>query len=84
MEKESRWRFILFRGVFLWGYPTGLIAKSIELFPPSVHLPRFTSLAEVAIFLIVWAVGGIAFGTWMWNQKKKSCELHHEEAPEAS
>jgi hypothetical protein len=83
MEKESKWRFILFRGVLLWGYPAGLVAKSIELFPPAVHLPRFASMAEVAIFSIVWAVGGIVFGSWMWHQKEGSCELN-EETSEAS
>jgi len=60
-----------------------LIAKSIELFPPAVHVPTFDSLVEVAIFLVVWTVGGIVFGSWMWHQREKS-RKPHEEASEVS
>ena len=83
MAKESKWKFVLSRGVLLWGYPTGLIAKSIELSPLAVHLPTFDSLVEVAIFLVVWTVSGIAFGSWLWHQKEKSRKFD-EEASEAS
>ncbi|WP_157621534.1 hypothetical protein [Salisaeta longa] len=72
MEKESKWKFVLYHGVLLWGYPSGLFAKSIELSPLGVHLPTFDSLVEGAIFLVVWTVSGIAFGSWMWYHREKN------------
>lgn len=67
MQTDSKWSFILVRGVLFWGYPTGLIAKSIELSPPGLHRPQFESLTEVALFLVIWTVAGAVFGGWMRN-----------------
>ncbi|WP_263788193.1 hypothetical protein [Salinibacter grassmerensis] len=79
MQTDSKWSFILIRGVLFWGYPTGLIAKSIELWPPGLHLPRFGSLTEVVIFMAIWTVGGAAFGRWMWG-KRSTTDRPREDA----
>ena len=71
---ESKWGFILVRGVLFWGYPTGLFAESIDLFQPEVHLPRFASAAEVAIFLAIWTTAGIVFGGWLWRENKEQTD----------
>ncbi|WP_103030278.1 hypothetical protein [Salinibacter altiplanensis] len=76
MQTDSKWSFILVRGVFFWGYPTGLIGKSIELSPPGLHLPRFGSGTEVAIFLTIWTIAGAAFGAWMWHRRSTEDPVH--------
>lgn len=70
MIRSHKWRFVLLYGVLLWGYPTGLITRTITLFPPSLHRPTFTSLADVILSFVLWTLGGIAFGLVMWRARR--------------
>lgn len=78
MQEQTKWRFILVYGILLWGYPVGLLTRSIDLFEPAIQLPRFASAAEVAIFLAIWTVAGVVFGGWMWHAQKSATEQHEE------
>jgi len=77
---DRKWYVILVQGILFWGYPTGLIGKSIELSPPGLHLPRFGSGTEVAIFLTTWTIAGAAFGAWMWHRRSTEAPVRETTA----
>lgn len=68
----EKWRFILVRGVFLWGYPVGLLAETVDLFELAVHWPRFESAADAAVFLVIWTLAGALYGWWLWRARASS------------
>ena len=58
-------RFILLRGLLAWGLPMFLIMTFL------VNKTRLEDVAQLASAAVVWSIGGLIFGGWMWTASEK-------------
>jgi hypothetical protein len=63
IRSRGKWRYILIRGIFGFGFLAGSIALSVELFVEHHRL----GVATVLIELLVWGLSGLFYGWWMWR-----------------
>jgi undecaprenyl pyrophosphate phosphatase UppP len=69
-KQQGKRRFVLVRGVLLWGLPCGVSSLALRSFPDHT-LPNVIS---VLIALLVWSLGGVWFGGYLWNKCEKRFE----------
>jgi hypothetical protein len=62
--RQGRSRFVLLYGVIGWGVPVAIGVAVNEAF--STGMPGF--LRQLAIGLVVFPLGGILFGRWLWRR----------------
>jgi hypothetical protein len=55
-------RFVLVRGVLLWGITTALLYCGLR----SLTEPSFSFTGQLATALITFPVGGVLFGAFLW------------------
>lgn len=66
-RKKGKNRFIWINGVLGWGVTTAILWSSMmEVFEPSEEI-----WVRPLIALVVFSIGGIAFGHLIWNQAEK-------------
>ena len=61
---KGKWRFILGKGVLLWGGSMFIVMGLI--YPRIVHLPSAYTPRGLAISLAIWLLGGLLWGVLMW------------------
>ena len=73
----GRNRFVLFRGVLGWGLLTALL-----FFGWSCYSEESMSTLEVVIAFIVFPLGGIFWGAFMWSFLKKQRDATFTQSPQ--
>ena len=62
----SKLRSILLVGVLGWGLPTGVLANLLSLLADGSR-----SAAQVAITMLIFALGGVWFGRRHWRRSQR-------------
>ena len=63
LRAKGKWNFILKYGVLLWGVGTAVL---FSLFFPMVMGGKKPSLPVFALSIVLFPIGGIAWGYFMW------------------
>lgn len=69
IHARGRWRFVLVRGVAIWGGVMFAAMAALMAYRFGIHHPRLPLLVGIALPLC--AVGGLAWGllTWFLNER---------------
>ena len=59
-------RFVIFRGVLAWGLPMFLIMTFF------VNRGSMESVTRLSFSALIYGIGGIFFGLWMWKASEKA------------
>jgi hypothetical protein len=76
---KGKGRFILVSGVLAWGFPMFLLTTFV------VNRKSWGELTagEITGRAVIWILGGIAFGWWIWRSSEKKylnyMEEHYED-----
>ncbi len=71
-REAGKGKFILYYGVLGWGLIAGLLFSIIDL---ALHAESF-SWDGVMINLIIFPLGGIWMGHWLWKKAERGYEQH--------
>ena len=78
-RRRGPWRFILLRGVLLWGLGCGLLfgLLSASAFPQAPAAQRW------ALSLSLFPLGGLVLGALLWRTHERTYRALKKDAPHA-
>jgi len=65
MRKGGKLAFVLYRGVILWGGTMFLIFGCMNAYVSRHNFERLWAM--LGINAVIWFVGGLVWGLWVWN-----------------
>ncbi len=73
-RRSGKNRFILIRGVVIWGGLTATMAIIFNLITNPLNL----TLCRLIRYYIIWQIGGYFYGLWLWNfmERKYTNEIN--------
>ncbi len=74
-QQLGKSQYIVRYGVLFWGIPTGILWSIIMHFLQ----PQDTWYIRPIIAMIIFPLGGIWFGKWLWNTNVKNFGLQNPE-----
>lgn len=63
---KGKWNFILIHGVLAWGVSTGILWSLVFHLVINAMFFKVPFLPVFALSIVVFPLGGVAWGYWMW------------------